>query len=192
MKCPTCCGCRGSCPTLYGSFPKLGLLGGYRGSIWVVYSLGFPKVRGTLFESPYNKDYCILGFLLGSLSSEKLPHPLYPRKYITSDILCGARFSSTNDRTRYSLCAMQFFFCHPRFGSVSNVLDTIPNWNLDTYLTIPVHHKQSVKPPRSVYSFYMYSLAGKRYQTAFKLYKLREVSSNSNGSVLSHPKPQRV
>ena len=35
---------------------------------------GFPKIRGTLFGSPYNKDYSILGSLLGPHYFGKLPN----------------------------------------------------------------------------------------------------------------------
>ena len=35
---------------------------------------GFPKIRGTLFKGPYNKDYSILGSILGYLNSGKVPY----------------------------------------------------------------------------------------------------------------------
>ena len=38
------------------------------GLIW-----GFPKIRGTLSGGPYNKDYSILGSILGSPHFGKLP-----------------------------------------------------------------------------------------------------------------------
>ena len=38
-------------------------------SIW-----GFPKIRGVLFRGPHNKDYSILGSILGSLYFGKLPY----------------------------------------------------------------------------------------------------------------------
>ena len=34
---------------------------------------GFPKIRGTLLGVPYNKDYSILGSILGSPYLGKLP-----------------------------------------------------------------------------------------------------------------------
>ena len=34
----------------------------------------FPKIRGTFSEGPYNKDYSILGSILGSPYSGKLPY----------------------------------------------------------------------------------------------------------------------
>ena len=40
-------------------------------SIW-----GFPKIRGTLFGGPYNKDYNIWGSILGYPYFGKLPYPL--------------------------------------------------------------------------------------------------------------------
>ena len=39
-----------------------------QGSKW-----GFPKIRGYLFGGPYNKDYSILGSILGYPSFGKLP-----------------------------------------------------------------------------------------------------------------------
>ena len=39
-----------------------------RGRIW-----GFPKIRGTFLGSPKNKDYSILGSILGYLNFGKLP-----------------------------------------------------------------------------------------------------------------------
>ena len=36
---------------------------------------GFPKIRGTLLGGLYNKDYSMLGSLLGSLYFGKLPNP---------------------------------------------------------------------------------------------------------------------
>ena len=35
---------------------------------------GFPEIRGTLFRGPYNKDYNILGSILGSTYFGKLPN----------------------------------------------------------------------------------------------------------------------
>ena len=35
---------------------------------------GFPKIRGTLFGGPHNKEYSILGSMLGSPYSGKLPY----------------------------------------------------------------------------------------------------------------------
>ena len=35
---------------------------------------GFPKIRGTLFGGPYNKDYSVLGSILGSPYLGKLPY----------------------------------------------------------------------------------------------------------------------
>ena len=35
---------------------------------------GFPKIRGTFFGGPHNKDYSILGSLLGSPYFGKLPY----------------------------------------------------------------------------------------------------------------------
>ena len=35
---------------------------------------GFPKIRGTLLGGPHNKDHSILGSILGSLYSRKLPY----------------------------------------------------------------------------------------------------------------------
>ena len=37
--------------------------------IWV-----FPKIRGTLFGGPHNKDYSILGSILGFTYFGKLPY----------------------------------------------------------------------------------------------------------------------
>ena len=34
---------------------------------------GFPKISGTILGGPYNKDYSILGSILGSPHLEKLP-----------------------------------------------------------------------------------------------------------------------
>ena len=34
---------------------------------------GFPKIRGTLFWNPHNKDYSILGSILGTPYFGKLP-----------------------------------------------------------------------------------------------------------------------
>ena len=44
-----------------------------------IYIWGFPKINGTLFGSPHNKDYSILGSILGSHYFGKLPyiHILY-------------------------------------------------------------------------------------------------------------------
>ena len=39
------------------------------GEIWVV-----PKIRGPLFRGPHNKDYSILGSILGSPYFGKLPY----------------------------------------------------------------------------------------------------------------------
>ena len=35
---------------------------------------GFPKIWGTLIGGPHNKDYSILGSILGSPNFGKLPH----------------------------------------------------------------------------------------------------------------------
>ena len=35
---------------------------------------GFPKIRGTFLGSPNNKDYSILGSILGYLNFGKLPY----------------------------------------------------------------------------------------------------------------------
>ena len=35
---------------------------------------GFPKIRGTLLGGPHNKDYSILGSILGSRNFGKLPY----------------------------------------------------------------------------------------------------------------------
>ena len=40
-----------------------------------MYICKFPKIRGTLFGGPQNKDYSILGSILGSPSFGKLPYP---------------------------------------------------------------------------------------------------------------------
>ena len=37
---------------------------------------GFPKIRGTLFEGPHNKNYSISGSILGFPYLGKLPYPL--------------------------------------------------------------------------------------------------------------------
>ena len=37
---------------------------------------GFPRIRGTLFGGPYNKDYSILGSILGSPYFGKVPNEL--------------------------------------------------------------------------------------------------------------------
>ena len=37
---------------------------------------GFPKIRGTLFEGPHNKNFSISGSILGFPYFEKLPTPL--------------------------------------------------------------------------------------------------------------------
>ena len=37
-------------------------------------SWGFPKIRGTILGGPNNKDYSILGSILGSTYFGKLPH----------------------------------------------------------------------------------------------------------------------
>ena len=56
-----------------GVFPKLG--GYLNGIIGVLQGfigfgdydgLGFPKIRGYLFGDPYNKDYSILGSIMGN------------------------------------------------------------------------------------------------------------------------------
>ena len=39
-----------------------------KGTMW-----GFPKIRGTLIGGPHNKDYSILGSILGSPNFGKLP-----------------------------------------------------------------------------------------------------------------------
>ena len=36
--------------------------------------MGFPKIRGALFGGPHNKDYSILGSILGSPYFGKLPY----------------------------------------------------------------------------------------------------------------------
>ena len=53
MSVRVCCNCR---------TPNLGLM------IWE-----FPKIRGTMLGSPYNKDYSILGSIMGSPYFGKLP-----------------------------------------------------------------------------------------------------------------------
>ena len=35
---------------------------------------GFPKIRGTIFGGPHNKDYSMLGSILGSPYFGKLPN----------------------------------------------------------------------------------------------------------------------
>ena len=55
---------------------------GYR-SRW-----GFPKIRGTLFGGPHNKDYSILGSILGSPYFGKLPYGCFTfvaRRCLISD-----------------------------------------------------------------------------------------------------------
>ena len=42
--------------------------------------LGFPKIRGTFFGGPHDKDYSILGSILGSPCFGKLPCTLPPNK----------------------------------------------------------------------------------------------------------------
>ena len=37
----------------------------------------FPKIRGTIFGGPYNKDYNILGSVFGSPYLGKLPYDLF-------------------------------------------------------------------------------------------------------------------
>ena len=57
------------------------LKGFYRGYIGImdkrmdttIQGLGFPKIKGTLYGGPYNKDYSILVSILGSSSLGKLP-----------------------------------------------------------------------------------------------------------------------
>ena len=57
------------------------------------YSWGFPKIRGTLFESPNNKDCNILGSILGSPYFGKLPFiraPMFsPRLRLSSSKYWG-------------------------------------------------------------------------------------------------------
>ena len=40
--------------------------------------MGLPKIRGTTFGGPNNKDYSILGSLLGSPYFGKLPYQFVP------------------------------------------------------------------------------------------------------------------
>ena len=63
---------------------KLGLYRGLDG-------LGFPKIRGTLFEGPNNKDYSILGSILGSPYFGKLPliHNKLPYLCLLERLLCS-------------------------------------------------------------------------------------------------------
>ena len=42
---------------------------------------GFPKIRGTIFGSPHNKDYSILGSILGSPYFGKLPYGFHTRSW---------------------------------------------------------------------------------------------------------------
>ena len=58
----------------------------------------FPKIRGTLFVGPYNKDYTILGYILGSPFFGKLPfgvvfemaeaHLLHSREDLLQEVWC--------------------------------------------------------------------------------------------------------
>ena len=41
-------------------------------NIWDIW--GFPKIRGTFFGGPHNKDYTILGSILGFPCLGKLPY----------------------------------------------------------------------------------------------------------------------
>ena len=43
------------------------------GLYWGLSGLGFPKIGGNLFGGPHNKDYSILGSILGSPHFGKLP-----------------------------------------------------------------------------------------------------------------------
>ena len=45
---------------------------------------GFPKIKGTLFGGPHNKDYSILGSILGSPYFGKLPHGVGLRNFLLS------------------------------------------------------------------------------------------------------------
>ena len=42
--------------------------------------MGLSQIRGTLFRGPYNKDYSILGSILGSPCFGKLPYGEIPRE----------------------------------------------------------------------------------------------------------------
>ena len=48
---------------------------GVRGPVLPIW--GFPKIKGTLFGGPNNKDYNILGSILGSPYFGKLPFRVY-------------------------------------------------------------------------------------------------------------------
>ena len=46
---------------------------------------GFPKIRGTLFGDPYNKDYNILGSILGSPYLRKLPNSKKKKRTLNAE-----------------------------------------------------------------------------------------------------------
>ena len=54
----------------------------YKKGVWdpmlLLITWEFPKIRGTLFGGPHNKDYSILGSILGSPNFGKLPHVFEP------------------------------------------------------------------------------------------------------------------
>ena len=58
---------------------------GFLGYMYV-YIWGFPKIKGTLFACPYNKDYSILGSILGSPYFGRLPY-MYIHIHILVQIL---------------------------------------------------------------------------------------------------------
>ena len=55
---------------------KKGTSSGFK---YLIVIWGFPKIRGTLFGGPHNKDYSILGSILGSPYFGKLPYELYSK-----------------------------------------------------------------------------------------------------------------
>ena len=62
-------------------FRVCGAFGTMSKLLWVV-----PKIRGTIFGDPHNKDYSILGSILGSPYLGKLPYTWLPRvRYLQGD-----------------------------------------------------------------------------------------------------------
>ena len=58
---------------------------------------GFPKIRGNLFGGPYNKDYSILGSILGSPYFGELPYA-NPKRRESPDIAIRTFLAPAGER----------------------------------------------------------------------------------------------
>ena len=80
---------------------------------------GFPKLGGSLIGGPYNKDYSILGSILGSPHFGKLPYVASDGILMSSALQAGGASNARNlpSRGRRGFCA--YTPCVQQIGSAS-------------------------------------------------------------------------